>query len=130
MEALGLANRGLTPEVDEAVLVQEIADAFQRKTVDEWVEIATRENLIFAPVNRFKDVFQHDQVHAEGLIDLLELEDGASLKLPAFPSRFSRTPVRPQRGGSPAGRETGPILASLGLSAGSVEDLYARGIVG
>ncbi|TDC99505.1 CoA transferase [Saccharopolyspora terrae] len=91
-------------------LRRRIADAFVRRTQEEWNEVFAQSDACVAPVLSLREAAEHPHIKARGSI-----VDRDGLLQPAPAPRFSRTPTA--LGASPPvpGQDTDEVLASWGV---------------
>jgi len=105
------------PELRDA-----LADAFKRKTRDEWCRELEGTDVCFAPVLSLAEAPRHAHNQARGaFVDI----DGVPQPAPA--PRFSRTPGAVSRGAPHRGEGGAEALADWGFGKSAIEDLRARG---
>ena len=111
-------------------VVETLAEAFARRTREEWMEMAEKHDLPVAPVNDISEVFADPQVRAREMVRRHRHPVLGDISYPPSPMKFSgwRYPARP----APLlGEHTAQVLTErLGLPAAAVDDLAARGVVG
>ncbi len=110
-----------------------LEEVFRQKTTAEWLSELEEEVAFVAPVNTIDRILADSHVQARGSILELPLPGGreGSLKVPAPPPRFSRTPARVERPAPLLGEHTLEVLTGLaGLAPAEVERLAAEGVVG
>ncbi len=110
-------------------LQQLIVPFFEGKTKAELLEISSRHDLVCAPINDYRELLEHEQVKASGL-----MRDWSHPALGSFSG--SRNPIRyaemaPVWGVSPLlGEHTRDILSGdIGMPAEQIARLEADGIV-
>jgi formyl-CoA transferase/CoA:oxalate CoA-transferase len=100
-----------------------IRDTMRTKTMDEWVEIFTREGAPISKVNFPEDMSGDPQVEAMGFLSEFEHEMTGHEKL-VGPIVFARnSPTGSPRPSPTLGRHTEEVLSELGLPANEVEAL-------
>jgi crotonobetainyl-CoA:carnitine CoA-transferase CaiB-like acyl-CoA transferase len=111
-------------------LIPLIAEAMLARTTAEWVELLEANNVPCGPIHDMKQVFEDPQVRHREM--QLALPHGAGVQAPsvANPIRLSETPIRYERSAPLLGEHNQAVLHErLGLSAGRIADLQAKGIV-
>ena len=98
------------------------ADAFGRKTRDEWCREMEGTDVCFAPVLSIAEAPQHPHNKARGAF--VEIE-GVTQQAPA--PRFSRTPGAIARGAPRRGEGGAEALVDWGFSRSEIEGFRARG---
>ncbi|HXZ85771.1 MAG TPA: CoA transferase [Myxococcota bacterium] len=106
-----------------------LADWCAPRAAAEVVECLVRERLPCAPVRSFAEAARDPHVLARDMLQEVELEDGTRAPLVGPPVKYSRTPVRLERGAPALGAHSDEILAELGLDPASIARLRADRIV-
>ncbi len=110
--------------VHAADAVQILDAHFLTNTADYWLERLRARELWVGPINRVEDLMDDEMVRANGY--LLEIEDGT--KAARMP--FTIAGHEPRPGAAPEhGQDSDAVLAEAGLSAESIQDLRAAGVV-
>jgi crotonobetainyl-CoA:carnitine CoA-transferase CaiB-like acyl-CoA transferase len=108
----------------------EVAAAIREKTRDEWVKIAESHDICLGPVNEIEELEEDPHLRSRGMIvDIMEKGD-FRLKGLGIPIKFSESKPSAPDPVSPAGTDSVEILKEVGYSAGRVEDLIRKGVVG
>jgi formyl-CoA transferase len=112
------------------VLVPLIDAVMRTRTQGEWLAALEIVGVPCGPINRLDQVFADPQLLARGMrIDLPHPLSGTVPQV-GNPLHFSATPVAYTQAPPLLGEHTAPVLSQrLGLSAESLADLAARGIV-
>jgi crotonobetainyl-CoA:carnitine CoA-transferase CaiB-like acyl-CoA transferase len=100
------------------------------RTQRNWLDALEAVGVPCGPINRLDQVFADPQVHARGM--RFELPHRLSQTVPQVgnPLHFSATPVAYTQAPPLLGEHTETVLsARLGLSAASLADLAARGVI-
>jgi formyl-CoA transferase len=112
------------------VLVPLIGAVMRTRTQRNWLDALEAVGVPCGPINRLDQVFADPQVHARGM--RFELPHRLSQTVPQVgnPLHFSATPVAYTQAPPLLGEHTETVLsARLGLSAASLADLAARGVI-
>jgi len=127
LAGLGLSDAGLPTQMDIAgwpVLRERFTQVFAQRTRDEWADVFAGTDACVAPVLSPAEAAAHPHNAAR---DVFAEIGGVSQPQPA--PRFSRThAARPQAPASP-GADTDAVLSELGVDAGEIGALRARGVV-
>ena len=127
LERTGLADADLPAQMDRSnwpALKARLAEVFQGKTRDEWVEIMEGSDVCFAPVLSIAEAPQHPHnVARETFVEV------AGVTQPAPSPRFSRSEAGVQGPPAHAGQHTDEILAEAGLSPADIAKLRDAGAV-
>jgi formyl-CoA transferase len=112
------------------VLVPLIAAVMRTRTQREWLTALEAVGVPCGPINRLDQVFADPQVRARGMRFDLPHRLSGTVPQVGNPLRFSATPVEYTQAPPLLGEHTSAVLSQrLGLSAESLADLAARGIV-
>ncbi len=99
-------------------------------TTAHWVAALESVGVPAGPINNLDAVFADPQVQARGMRVEMTHPVAGTVSLVANPLRLSETPVTYRSAPPPLGAQTREVLIDrLGLSAGDVERLRAKGIV-
>ncbi len=99
-------------------------------TTAHWVAALESVGVPAGPINNLDAVFADPQVQARGMRVEMTHPVAGTVSLVANPLRLSETPVTYRSAPPPLGAQTSEVLIDrLGLSAGDVERLRAKGIV-
>ena len=102
-----------------------LADIFRTRTRDEWCEILEGTDACFAPVLGMDEAHRHPHNALRGTF----VERDGIVQPNAAP-RFDRTPGAIRCSPPVPGSGTREVLAGWGFTAGEIDDLAARGVVG
>jgi alpha-methylacyl-CoA racemase len=105
-------------------LRRQLAEAFARRTRDEWAEMFEPLDACVSPVLSLVETPAHPHLAARGSV--VEV-DGVAQPAPA--PRFSRTPGQIGAPASPAGADTREALQTWGFGADEVDGLEREGVV-
>jgi glutaryl-CoA transferase len=112
------------------VLVPLIEAVMHSRTQGEWLAALEAVGVPCGPINRLDQVFADPQVRARGMRFDLPHRLSGTVPQVANPLHFSATPVAYTQAPPLLGEHTSAVLSQrLGLSAESLADLAARGIV-
>src|SRR5207302_10310523 len=101
-----------------------------RATRAEHLEGLTAAGVPVAPVHRFQELFEEQQIAANGLIAELTHSQWGRVRQTGMLTKFSATPGRIDRAAPMLGEHTEEVLTQfLGYSAQRVAELRTRGIV-
>jgi crotonobetainyl-CoA:carnitine CoA-transferase CaiB-like acyl-CoA transferase len=108
-------------------LIAELDRIFATKSLDEWAEVfATEPDFFWSPINSVDDVLADPQLaHAGGLVVVPDGSSGTTMI--ASPADFHGTPWAPRSLAPKLGEHTREVLARLGRSDESIDELIASG---
>lgn len=105
----------------------ELQSEFETKTRDEW-EAKLSDETMFAPVNRFHEVFEHPQIRARDMVGEVDLGDDETFTSVGFPVKSS-SEIDDMRASAPAfGEHTREVLSRV-LSDEELDALEADDVV-
>ncbi|MBI5288946.1 MAG: CoA transferase [Chloroflexi bacterium] len=113
---------------NHAEIEPQISDTLLHGTTASWIE-RLRDVCLIAPLNTIAEAAADPQVNARGMfVDLPA--DGNTLRVPASPLHYSRTPIHLGRGADTPAGSTAPILKEwLGMDDGEVARLAMDGVI-
>ncbi|CAN7365341.1 CoA transferase [Phenylobacterium sp. LjRoot225] len=92
-----------------------LAETFQERTTEEWLELLTRLGIPAAPLRTTDELFDDPHLNAVGFFETVDTPQGP-VRFPGVPTWFSQTPGH-VAGPAPAlGADTHAVLAELGLA--------------
>ena len=136
MQAIGLGEHGPDPrfaayanrKINEAALLELVEPAIRKMSASDVEAKLTEAGVPCARVNDFKEVFEHPQIVARGVVQEVEHPRLGTMKV-------TRNPVLLDHGGPdiarPAptlGEHSAEILQELGYSAAAIETLVSSGV--
>lgn len=116
------ANVNERLEVVQAILLE--------RPANEWLKRLAEHEVPSAPALRRRDLLDHPQVEAAGIIIETEHPVVGRLRQARPAARFGGTPVSPPRGAPPVGAHNAEVLAELGFSSEEIDRLVTTGVVG
>ena len=136
-EAFGLEHLLADPDLaenrDRVIhkdrFLPEIEAAFKALTKAELMEKIEHLGLPFAPIGKPEDMFDDPHLNASGGLLNMEMEDGQSAKLPAFPVALDGERLTLRLSPPKVGERTGIVLQEIGLSDAEIAALKSDGIV-
>jgi formyl-CoA transferase len=111
------------------VMLERIRAIMLTKTMDEWIEIFSREGAPIAKVNFPEDMADDPQVQAMGYMLELEHELTGPERMVGPVAFMSDTPTGSARPSPPLGRHTDEVLREHGLADAEIAELRAAGAV-
>ncbi len=115
---------------NRAALVPLLQEAFELKTVAEWIEPLEAANVPCGPINDIGQAFDYPQVKHRGMRIELPHPLSGTVPLVASPIRLSGTPVTYRCAPPLLGQHTNEVLAQLaGMTASDIEALKEKGVL-
>ena len=110
----------------------EVAAEFLTKTQAEWRDLFAEQDCCVTPVLSLQSAFEHPQLLAREMIQVLTTPQGMNIPCPQTPFVFNgkKTPSKPSNSLAPTqGEHTQSILHELNLDAAQIEALVNANIV-
>jgi len=129
---------------NRTMLIPLMMEVTRTRSTDAWIALLEDKAVPCGPINTLERAFADPQVQARGLVQKqrvapLEYAQAApetiatasyeSIRTVASPIRLSAAPVQLRYPPPALGEHTQVVLTELGLDAGQIQDLQARGIV-
>ncbi len=129
---------------NRSTLIPLMMEVTRSRSTDAWIALLEDKAVPCGPINTLARAFADPQVQARGLVQnqlvaLVEYARAApetianasyeSIRTVASPIRLSAAPVQLRYPPPALGEHTQVVLTELGLDAGQIQDLQARGIV-
>jgi crotonobetainyl-CoA:carnitine CoA-transferase CaiB-like acyl-CoA transferase len=115
---------------NRTVLEPLLDEVFKMRAVGEWMERLQAAGIPSSPVRNFEDVVGHEQSAVREMFPTLHHPTAGPHRVTGTPIKLSETPGGPGLPAPLLGQHTRETLAELlGLSAGEVDGLAARGVV-
>jgi len=112
-----------------AELVAILEGIFLRKTYGQWMDILSRNKLVWSPVKTPLEVVSDEQAIANDFYGDWDHPTYGPIKLLNNPIKLSRTPAENRCKAPDLGEHTDQILADLGYSQEKIDELRAGGII-
>jgi crotonobetainyl-CoA:carnitine CoA-transferase CaiB-like acyl-CoA transferase len=113
---------------NSAACVAELDRELGSRTLEECVEILGRQKGPWAIHQRPLDIFDDEQVQANGFVQSVKASDGSDFELVANPVQFDETPPSIRRAPD-AGEHTEEVLLELGLDWDDLIELKTQDII-
>ncbi|MBC7248722.1 MAG: CoA transferase [Anaerolineae bacterium] len=114
---------------DDDRLVGEVQALFATRTLAEWEELFTGQDVCCEPVHTLEEVFADPQVQARGMLVEVEHPLEGGLKQLGMPIKLSGTPGTVRTPPPRLGEHTEELLRALGYNAEAIADLREQGVV-
>jgi crotonobetainyl-CoA:carnitine CoA-transferase CaiB-like acyl-CoA transferase len=111
-------------------LVDIISERFSKLESGKIFELLDAAGVPCGPIHTIDQVLNHPQVRAREMILEVEHPIVKNLKMPGFPVKLSDTPASVRRYPPLLGEHTDEVLDELGLSAGQIEALRKKQVIG
>lgn len=105
----------------------ELGKILRTRSTAEWLEIFERADVPAMPMHSYESVLTDPHLAATGFFEPVEHPSEGRMFSMAVPSRFSRTPVAPQRLAPRLGEHGAEILAEAGFSAAEIDEFLQSG---
>jgi crotonobetainyl-CoA:carnitine CoA-transferase CaiB-like acyl-CoA transferase len=106
-----------------------LEERLRLKTVHEWEELFSANNIPCGPINTMEQVFQHPQIDARDMVVEVDHPEAGTVKLVGSPLKLSRTEVRIIQHPPAPGEHTLEILEQIGYSAQKIEQLQNNRVI-
>ncbi|MES3004091.1 MAG: CaiB/BaiF CoA-transferase family protein [Pseudomonadota bacterium] len=101
------------------------------RTVDEVLAALDKAGVPAGKIYSVADIAADPHYAARGMLETVRMDDGSDITVPGIVPKLSLTPGSHRRNAPlKVGQDTDAVLREIGLSAGQIEELKARGIVG
>jgi crotonobetainyl-CoA:carnitine CoA-transferase CaiB-like acyl-CoA transferase len=114
--------------VNSEACVAELDSVFARHTFAEWKELLAKLDAPWAPVQSVAEVIEDPQVHANGYVGEVRLDDGQTYRLPNVPVQLDEQPP-PLRRAPEHGEHTEALLLELGYDWDRIAKLMEDGVI-
>ena len=111
-------------ELDEA-----IGQWTGQRTVDEVMAELDQASVPAGRIYTIADIATDPHYQARGMLDEVQMDDGAKLAVPGIVPKLSRTPGSNRRNAPALGQDTDAVLKELGLTPEQIKGLKDKGIV-
>jgi crotonobetainyl-CoA:carnitine CoA-transferase CaiB-like acyl-CoA transferase len=114
--------------VNSEACVAELDSVFVRHTLAEWKELLAKLDAPWAPVQSVAEVIEDPQVHANGYVGEVRLDDGQAYRLPSVPVQLDEQ-APPLRRAPEHGEHTEALLQELGYDWDRISKLMEDGVI-
>jgi crotonobetainyl-CoA:carnitine CoA-transferase CaiB-like acyl-CoA transferase len=108
--------------------VAELDSVFAGHTLREWKELLAKLDAPWAPVQSVAEVIEDPQVHANGYVGEVRLDDGQAYRLPSVPVQLDEQGP-PLRRAPEHGEHTEALLLELGYDWDRISKLMEDGVI-
>jgi crotonobetainyl-CoA:carnitine CoA-transferase CaiB-like acyl-CoA transferase len=107
-----------------------LAEAFRKKTTEEWISILEPQGVLCAKINTYKEAAQDPQIEANDMVVEMEFPKLGKVRLLGTPVRLYGTPSSLRMPPPELGEHNAQVLRELGYSEAEIEALAERGAFG
>ncbi len=100
-----------------------VTEIIASKTFAEWSEVFAHRDACVEPVLTLKEMSDHPQIKARGMVVEMESAGGKKVRQFAHPNKYSSTAPEYRHAGRNGGAETDAILSEIGFSADEIQSL-------
>ena len=137
MHAIGRDDLGQDPALSDnagrVLRVQEIDAAIgawaQTLSVAAALEVMEKAGVPCGRIYTVADIAADPHFAARDMLASITLDDGATLTVPGFVPKLSRTPGGHRRNAPALGQDTEAVLRDVGVTPAQIEALKARGVI-
>lgn len=116
---------------NEDELAAKITSVMHMKTVDEWLNLLSKEKIPAGRVNTIEQAFNHPQSQARDIVEVINHPKVGKVKMTKNPMRFSALNIKSKYAPPLLGEHTEDILVDeLGYSSEKIEQLRGEGVIG
>lgn len=106
-----------------------IEQALASRSADEWSTLLAEAKVPVAPINTVDKALAHPQVLARDMVAEVEHDSAGTIRMVGSPIKLSATPQREPTAPPQHGKDTGEILASLGVDGDELAGMRTRGAI-
>lgn len=112
-----------------AEIIQHIADAFAKKTWDEWVKIFKAKDVPYQRINRFTDVLEDEEAYDNDILRVVHYDTWGDYRMATSPIRFQSVGDPVLHRSRPIGYDTARIMKEYGYTDDDVKRMTEEGAV-
>jgi crotonobetainyl-CoA:carnitine CoA-transferase CaiB-like acyl-CoA transferase len=105
-----------------------LAEICLTRTTAEWEELLEGSNIPHGPLASLEDLLDDAQLNATGFWKEFDHPSEGRIRMPDFPTRFSRTKPEIRRVPPRLGEHTAEVLQESGFSRAEIDELIAAGV--
>ena len=110
-------------------LIEILEPAFRQRTTQEWLDRFTAGGVPAGPVADVREMLEHPQTAARGMVTEVEHAGIGEMKTIGFPIKFSASPASVARGAPTLGQHTREVLLEHGYTDEGIRELTASGVI-
>ncbi|MEH7336079.1 CaiB/BaiF CoA-transferase family protein [Neobacillus drentensis] len=114
---------------NRAELTRILENLLHAKTVNEWLELFSENNIPCGPIHSMDQVFEHPQILAREMVVGVDHPEAGTVNLVGSPIKLSRTKVKIERHPPVAGEHNSEILQQAGFSEEEISRLKENKII-
>lgn len=114
--------------INSEACVAELDSVFAGRTLGEWKELLAKLDAPWAPVQSVAEVIEDPQVHANGYVGEVRLDDGQTYRLPNVPVQLDEQ-APPLRRAPEHGEHSEALLLELGYDWDQISKLMEDGVI-
>ncbi len=110
--------------------VAELDAVFASRTLEAWIARFEGFSGVWAPALKFRELYDHAQVEANGYLPALTSTEGVDFRLVSSAMHFDESPTTPAGPAPEIGQDTELLLMEAGYEWEQIEDIRNRGGLG
>ncbi|RLQ85262.1 CaiB/BaiF CoA transferase family protein [Notoacmeibacter ruber] len=107
----------------------ELGELMKTRTTDEWLALFDRADVPAMPMHSFESALEDPHLRETGFFEEFDHPTEGRLRQMAVPTRFSRTPARPEKPAPRLGADGEAVLTRMGFSDTDIAALVDAGAV-
>jgi L-carnitine CoA-transferase len=113
----------------DEIVQEKLTEYCAKRTVAEADKELNANNVLASPIMTHKDMADHPQYKARGVIAEWEDAEGKKIRGPNAVFKFKNAPAKIWRGAPKYGQDNEEVLAGLGFSDAEIERMYEKNIL-